>query len=97
MFVHCTYLFEQTIGNTIQVFSDRQQKLCHRCLERGHLTAFCCKPIKSRTDASKCKTWAMVASVAKSEPVKPVDSNMSDETSVELMGNHSGFLEQEKS
>jgi len=59
-----TYLLEQRVGNTVQVFSDRHRKLCHRCLEHGHLTAFCREPVKSRQAASKSKTWAMVASAS---------------------------------
>jgi hypothetical protein len=74
-----TYLFEERVGNTVQVFSDRHSKLCHRCLEHGHLTAFCRKPVKSRQAASKSKTWAMVASAAVPDPVAaPVHSAVSD-------------------
>jgi hypothetical protein len=75
-----TYLFEERVGNTVQVFSDRHSKLCHRCLEHGHLTAFCRKPVKSRQAASKSKTWAMVVSA--SESASP-DVSVSD-TSVSV-------------
>ena len=71
-----TYLMEQGVGNTVQVFSEKHSKLCHRCLEHGHLTAWCRKPVKSRQAASKTKTWAMVAST-----VVPGVSTGSSETS----------------
>ena len=72
-----TYLLEERVGNTVQVFSDRHRKLCHRCLEHGHLTAFCRRPVKSRQAASKSKTWAMVASATGSSSVDMTDTTVS--------------------
>jgi len=72
-----TYLLEERVGNTVQVFSDRHRKLCHRCLEHGHLTAFCRKPVKSRQAASKSKTWAMVASASALPDVSVPDTPVS--------------------
>ena len=58
-----TYIYEEKTANTIQVFSDKQQRICYRCLGKGHIAAFCRKPRKTQVtaEAAGVKTWAKIA------------------------------------
>lgn len=55
------YIYDKSIGNTIQVLCDKQQKVCYRCLGKGHIAAFCRKTKKTQTTAVGSSTWASVA------------------------------------
>lgn len=58
-----TYLYEERLGNNVHITSDRHRRLCHKCLETGHLTSFCRRSPVTRQAAARTKTWAMVAAV----------------------------------
>ena len=46
---------------------DKQQKVCYRCLGKGHIAAYCKRPVKTRATAAATKTWAAVAAGRKDE------------------------------
>ena len=66
------FIYEEIAGNTIQVFSDKHQRTCWRCLGKGHVAAFCKRPLKTQETASKTTTWAKIeagpTAVAAPEP-----------------------------
>ena len=55
-----SYIYEENINNTIQVFSEKHERVCHRCLGKGHIAAFCKRPRKSQEAAVQSKTWAKI-------------------------------------
>ena len=55
------YIYDGKAGSTIQVFSDKQQGVCYRCLRKGHIAAFCRKALKTQATASGTKSWASIA------------------------------------
>ena len=55
------YIYDGKAGSTIQVFSDKQQGVCYRCLGKGHIAAFCRKALKTQATASGTKSWASIA------------------------------------
>ena len=55
------YIYDERSDCTIQVFCDKQQKVCYRCLGKGHIAAYCKRPVKTRVTAAATKTWAAVA------------------------------------
>ena len=60
-----SFIYEENISNTITVHSAKHQRTCWKCLEKGHIAAFCRKPIKTQAAAAKSKTWAKIAAVPK--------------------------------
>jgi len=61
------YIYDEKSDCTIQVFCDKQQKVCYRCLGKGHIAAYCKRPVKTRVTAAATKTWAAVAAGRKDE------------------------------
>ena len=74
-----SFIYEESIGNTITVHSAKHQRTCWKCLERGHIAAFCRKPIKTQAAAAKSKTWAKIAAVPKDTAEMTVCSPQEDE------------------
>ena len=74
------YIYDEKSDCTIQVFCDKQQKVCYRCLGKGHIAAYCKRPVKTRDTAAATKTWAAVAAgrkeVAPPPPPSPVEDNV---------------------
>lgn len=86
------FIYDEASDCTVQVYCDKQQKVCHRCLEKGHIAAWCRKPLKTHATATatSTKTWASVAA-GKPSP-SPVDPAVAEEArnpveSVELVDN----------
>ena len=86
------FIYNEASDYTVQVYCDKQQKVCHRCLEKGHIAAWCRKPLKTHATATatSTKTWASVAA-GKPSP-SPVDPAVAEEArnpveSVELVDN----------
>lgn len=70
------FIYEEGAGNTIQVFSDKHERACWRCLGKGHIAAFCRKPVTTQETASKTKTWARI--VAGPTPAAPLPTDMQE-------------------
>ena len=74
------YIYDEKSDCTIQVFCDKQQKVCYRCLGKGHIAAYCKRPVKTRATAAATKTWAAVAAgrkeLAPPPPPTPVEDNV---------------------
>ena len=71
------FIYEEIAGNTIQVFSDKHQRTCWRCLGKGHVAAFCKRPLKTQETASKSTTWAKIVAgpTAEAQPeLQAIDS-----------------------
>ena len=69
------FIYNEASDCTVQVYCDKQQKVCHRCLEKGHIAAWCRKPLKTHATATatSTKTWSSVAAEKPSpSPVEPV-------------------------
>ena len=56
-----SYIYDNSIGNTVQVIYEKKVKVCYRCLGKGHIAAFCKKPRKTQATAAGSATWASVA------------------------------------
>ena len=54
------FIYEESCGNTIQVFSDKHQRSCWRCLGKGHIAAFCQRPVRTQETAEHSNTWAKI-------------------------------------
>ena len=54
------FIYEEEAGNTIEVYSDKHERACWRCLGKGHIAAFCKKPVKTQETASRTTTWAKI-------------------------------------
>lgn len=67
------FIYEENAGNTIQVYSDKHQRACWRCLGKGHVAAFCRKPVKTQETAAKTKTWAKIVAGPTPAPLSTVN------------------------
>ena len=41
------FIYDKASDCMVQVYCDKQQKVRHRCLEKGHIAAWCRKPLKN--------------------------------------------------
>ncbi len=93
-----TYIYDEETDNTIQVQSDRHDRTCWRCLGKGHVAVFCKKPVQTRLNAAKTKTWATVAKTAPTPRATPPQKQGEQsqptpsvpQTQVEQKGNEPG-------
>ena len=63
------YIYDEKAGSTIQVYSDKQQRVCYRCLGKGHIAAFCRKALKTQATAIGTTSWASIAAGSPKVPV----------------------------
>ena len=70
------FIYEEITGNTIQGFSDKHQCTCWRCLAKGHVAAFCKRPLKMQETALKSTTWAKIVAgpTAEAQPEPQANS-----------------------
>ena len=55
-----TFIYEEQLGNTVEITSDRHQRTCWKCLGTGHIAAFCRKARQTQASASSTATWAKI-------------------------------------
>ena len=80
------FIYEEIAGNTIQVFSDKHQRTCWRCLGKGHVAAFCKRPLKTQETASKTTTWAkIVAGPTADAAPEPQATDSADDVMQEIL------------
>ena len=55
-----TFIYDERLSNTVEITSDRHQRTCWKCLDTGHIAAFCRKARQTQASASSSSTWAKI-------------------------------------
>ena len=64
-----TFIYEENMGNTIEITSEKHQRTCWKCLETGHIAAFCRSTMKTQETAAATPTWAKIVAGSSSKEI----------------------------